>query len=89
MFSHPDRIGQPARENHRQLMAQASRRQLRRRHGQQAARTATAAGVTRRLAAAIARAGAVAAQAPGAIWPGGPHPLDSPAGQARMPGQGR
>ena len=37
MFTHPDRLGQLARENQRQMLAQASQRQLRRQQGQQAA----------------------------------------------------
>ena len=44
----------PAR-THRQMLAQASQRQLRRQHGQQATRTATAAGAIIRLATLIAK----------------------------------
>ncbi len=56
MFTHPDRLGQLARENHRQMLAQASQRQLRHQHGQQAIRIATAAGtIIRRLATLIAK----------------------------------
>jgi hypothetical protein len=56
MFTHPDRLGQLARENQRQMLAQASQRQLRRQHGQQATRTATAAStIIRRLATLIAK----------------------------------
>ncbi len=56
MFTHPDRLGQLARQNHRQMLAQASQRPLRRQHGQQATRTATTAGIIiRRLAALIAK----------------------------------
>ncbi len=56
MFTHPDRLGQLARENQRQMLAQASQRQLRRQQGQQATRTATAAGtIIRRLATLIAK----------------------------------
>jgi len=61
MFTHPDRIGQLAGEHHHQMLAQASKRQLRHQHGRPAARTR----IIGRLAAAIARAGAVTAQAPG------------------------
>jgi hypothetical protein len=43
-----------ARENHRQMLAQASQRQLRRQHGQQATRTA-AGTIIRRLATLIAK----------------------------------
>jgi hypothetical protein len=83
MFTHPDRIGQLAREHHHQMLAQASRRQLRHQHGRPAASTQ----IIRRLAAAIARAGVVAAQAPGAIWPAGPHPLGEPAARTQIPGR--
>ncbi len=56
MFTHPDRLGQLAREDQRQMLAEASQRQLRRQHGQQATRTATAAGtIIRRLATLIAK----------------------------------
>jgi hypothetical protein len=56
MFTHPDRLGQLARQNHRQTLAPASQRQPRRQHGQQATRTATAAGtIIRRLATLIAK----------------------------------
>jgi hypothetical protein len=66
MFSHPDRIGQLARENHRQMLAQASRRQLLHEDHSPAARTpGLAARLTRRLAAAFARADVVSTPAPG------------------------
>jgi hypothetical protein len=73
---------QLAREHHRELLAQAGQRQLARQHRRLAHRT-PGAGITGRLAAALARAGVVAAQAPGAIWPAWPDPLASPAGQAQ------
>jgi len=63
MFSHPDRLGQLARENHRRMMAEANQRQLRRQHDQQATRTATAAAtIIRRVTTAIGRAGTAAMQ---------------------------
>jgi hypothetical protein len=66
MFNQPDRIGQLAREHHHQMLAEASQRQLRHQHGSAAPATAgTATRITRRLAAAIARFGPVAAEAPG------------------------
>jgi hypothetical protein len=66
MFSHPDRIGQLARENYGQMLAQASQRQLLRQNDRPAVRTpGLAARMTRRLAAAIAGADVVTAQAPG------------------------
>jgi hypothetical protein len=66
MFSHPDRIGQLARENYGQMLAQASQRQLLQQGDRPAARTpGLATRMTRRLAAAFARAGAVTAPAPG------------------------
>ena len=85
MFTHPDRIGQLAGEHHHQMLAQASKRQLRHQHGRPAARTR----IIGRLAAAIARAGAVTAPAPGAIWPAGPRPPGEPAARTQMPGCGR
>jgi hypothetical protein len=61
MFTHPRLTSQLAREHHRQMLAGASRRQLRRRHGRQATRNAGGAGkVIRRVAAAIAGAGIAA-----------------------------
>jgi hypothetical protein len=66
MFAQPDRIGQLARENHNQMLAEASQRQLRHQHGHPAPATSgPATRITRRLAAAIARLGTVAAEAPG------------------------
>ena len=66
MFSHPDRIGQLARENHRQMLAQASQRQLLHEDDRPAARTpGLAVRMTRRLATAFASAGVVTAQVPG------------------------
>jgi hypothetical protein len=66
MFTQPDRIGQLARENHNQMLAEASQRQLRHQHGHSAPATPGAATrITRRLAAAIAGFGSVAAEAPG------------------------
>jgi len=61
MFTHPGLTSQLAREHHHQMLAEASRRQLRRRHGRQATRNAGGAGkIIRRLAAAIAGAGIAA-----------------------------
>jgi hypothetical protein len=66
MFTHPDRIGQLASENHRQMLAQASRRHLLHQDDRPTARTAgLAARMTRRLAATIARTGALTGQAQG------------------------
>ena len=84
MFTHPDRIGQLASEQHHQILAQASQRQLRHQHGRPAASTR----IVRRLAAAITRASVVTAQAPGAIWTAGQHPLGEPAGRTQTPGRG-
>ena len=83
MFTHPDRIGQLAREHHHQMLAQASQRQLRHQHSRPAASTR----IIRRLAAVIAGAGMVPAQAPGAIWPAGPHPPGEPASLVQIPGR--
>jgi hypothetical protein len=61
MFTHPGLTSQLAREHHRQMLAEASRRQLRRRHSHQATRNASGAGkIIRRIAAAIAGAGIAA-----------------------------
>jgi hypothetical protein len=66
MFSHPDRIGQLASENYRQMLAQASRRQLLRQDdGPTPTTPGLATRMTRRVAAAFARAGAVTAPTPG------------------------
>ena len=66
MFTQPDRIGQLARERHQQMLAEASQRQLRHQHGRPAPATpGTVTRITRRLTAAIARFGSVAAEAPG------------------------
>ena len=73
MFTHPDRIGQLAREHHHQMLAQASQRQLRHQHSRPAATTR----IIRRLAA-LMRAGVVPAQAPGTIWPARPRRLGEP-----------
>ena len=86
MFTHPDRLGQLAREHQSELLSEASQRQLANRHRPAPGTPGGATGITRRLAAAIARAGLVSAQAPGAIWPTGPHPLGEPAGQPQTPG---
>jgi len=61
MFTHPGLTSQLAREHHRQMLAEASRRQLQRRDGHQATRNASGAGaIIHRVAAAIARAGIAA-----------------------------
>jgi len=66
MFTHPDRIGQLATENHRHMLAQASRRRLLHQDDGPAVRTpGLAARMTHRLAAAIARTGVATAQAQG------------------------
>jgi hypothetical protein len=83
MFTHPDRIGQLAREHHHQMLAQASQRRLRHQHSRPAATTR----IIRRLTALIAGAGMVPAQAPGTIWPARPHPLGEPAGRTQIPGR--
>lgn len=86
MFINPHLATQLARDHQRQLLAQASQRQLAHQHRRPSNGTPGPAGITRRLATAIARAGRVAAHAPGAIWPAGPHPLGEPARQAQTPG---
>jgi hypothetical protein len=87
MFTHPDRLIQLAREHQRQMLADASQRHLRHRHGQQAPSTPNAAArISRRLATVIARAGVVAAETPCASWPAGSHPLGEPVAQAQKPG---
>ena len=90
MFTHPDRIGQLAREHHHDMLAQASQRRVGNQHGSRPSRTPHAAArITRRLAAAIARAGIVAAETPGATWPARPHPLAEPAGHVSTPDRRR
>jgi len=90
MFAHPDRIGQLAREHHHDMLAQASQRRLRDQHGRRPSRTPNAAArVIRRLAAAIARGGVVAAETRGATWPARPHPLPEPVGHTSTPGRRR
>jgi len=84
MFTHPDRIGQLASEHHHQMLAQARQRRLRHQHR----RPPVSTRIVRRLAAAIAGAGPVTAQEPGAIWPAGPHPLGEPAARTQIPGRG-
>jgi hypothetical protein len=83
MFTHPDRIGQLAREHHHDMLAQASQRRLRNQHGRRSPRTPHAAKFTRRLVEALARAGVV--EHPGATWPARPHQLAEPAGHASTP----
>jgi hypothetical protein len=61
MFTHPGLTSLLAREHYRRMLAEASRRQLRRRQGHQATRNASGAGkIIRRVVAAIADAGIAA-----------------------------
>ena len=63
MFTHPDPLGQLAAEHHRHMLAEARQRALRHQHGHRSSRTpAIALRITRRLATAITRAGAVTAE---------------------------
>lgn len=63
MFLHPDITSQLAREHHRDMLAEASQRQLRRQDGRPAARKANAAGtIIARVATAIGGAGIAAVQ---------------------------
>jgi len=56
------------------MLAEAGQRALRHQHGRRSSMMPHAAvKIIRRLATAIARVGAAAAQAPGTIWPAGPH----------------
>jgi hypothetical protein len=58
MFAHPDGIGQLARQHHNQMITDAGQRQLRHRLPRTArSRPLAGASITRRLSAAIARAG--------------------------------
>jgi hypothetical protein len=69
MTTNPGLLSQLAREQQRQMLADAAQRQLVHRHHLAAASTpGIAAFVIRRLAAVITRAGVVAAPAPGAAW---------------------
>ena len=64
MFTHPEIARQFVRDRERQILADARQRQLRRQQRHAAARSANPhAGITRRLAAAIARARVVASKA--------------------------
>jgi hypothetical protein len=64
MFTNPGLTSLLAREHYRQMLAEASRRQLRRRYGHQVIRNAGGAGkFILRVAAAIAGAGIAALQA--------------------------
>jgi hypothetical protein len=89
MFTHPDRIGQLAAEHHQHMLAQARHRTLRHQHGRRSSRTPDAAvRITRRLTAAITRAGIVAAETPGVTWPARPHQLSGSATEAQPSGHG-
>ena len=58
MFTHPGLTSQLARDHHRQMLAEASRRQLRRRHSHQATRNASGAGkIIRRIVDGNCRSG--------------------------------
>ena len=81
MITNPNLATQLAREHQRQMLAQAS--QQRHQHGRPARGTPNAAASIIRVGAAIARAGRVAAQAPGATWLARPHPHGEPAAPAR------
>jgi hypothetical protein len=64
MFTHPDRLGQLAREHHHDMLAQASQRSLRNQPGSRpSAAPNAAARITRRLAEVIVRARIVASRA--------------------------
>jgi len=77
MFTHPDRIGQLASEHHQHMLVQARQRTLRHQHGRRSARMpAAVVRITRRLAAAITRAGVVGRRTPG-------HGRNSAAAQTR------
>jgi hypothetical protein len=68
-------LPQLAREQHRQMLAQASQRQRRHQHEYQApASPGPVARLARRLTAAITRVGQAAAQPPDTIRPASPHP---------------
>jgi hypothetical protein len=61
MFTHPGLTSQLAREHHRQMLAEASRRQLGRRHGHHTTRGVSGAGtIIRRAVMAMAGAGLTA-----------------------------
>jgi hypothetical protein len=70
-------IDQIARQNHNQMISDARQRQLRHEVPRSpSSRPFAGAGITRRLSAAIAKAGTAAAHASGAIRVSRPHPLD-------------
>jgi hypothetical protein len=69
MFTHPGPLGQLAAEHHRHMLTEARQRALRHQHGRPSSKTPDIAlKITRRLATAITRASAVAAQSPGPAW---------------------
>jgi hypothetical protein len=88
MFINPNLATRLAREHQRELLAEASQRQqLRHRPGLPAPDApGPDARITRRLAAAIARARWVAAQAQGAILPTGPSTPPTGGQPTRAPG---
>ena len=65
-------IDQIARQHHNQMITDARQRQLSR---SASSRPLAGARITRRLNAAVAKAGLAAAHAPGAIWASRPRPL--------------
>jgi len=75
MYTNCDRIGQLATEHHREMIADARRRQLRQ-QGRSAPRTPGATStIAHRLGAAIAKAGVAAARVPNALRSARPQPL--------------
>jgi len=74
MFTNPG-IGQLARQHHNQMITDAGQRQLRHQLPRTAPRPLAGARITRRLSAAVAKAGIAAAHASGAIRVSRPHPL--------------
>jgi hypothetical protein len=70
MSTHPDLTSRLAREHHREMLADARRRQLRRQS--RPAASIRDASVTRRLATAMARLGVAATRVPDAARPARP-----------------
>jgi hypothetical protein len=88
MYPYPEipraRIAELHQQAERDALAIAIRR-ARRARGDRSRPSSAVTRIIRSLAAAIARAGAAAMHALGAIWPARPRPLGEPAAPAQTP----
>jgi hypothetical protein len=88
VFTHPEVMEQLAAGHQRQMLAEASQRRLwHQRSRWPSKRPGAAVQVTRRLAAAIANAGVVAAEIPGTVRSARPQPLADPGDRTSTPGR--